>query len=189
MVDKWCPHIVNRARWTRIFLFGMVDDDLETTVPQKKRNCSERLCTAEVKVARPSKVAAKQLHRTRLRFLMTGRCAEASCKFDPGLRELKQAPDLKKTKLRLKFSQGCCLKSAACSFAHSWEDLRVTASVYKTAVLFLRTRFLQDRSVVQTRARSREVAMFIRHAFTVADFGTSSPAIPALGRSPSRGVS
>ena len=54
-----------------------------------------------------------------------------------GAGELKHAPDLKKTKLCFEFLEGCCLRSAACPFAHSCEDLCVTASVCKAQPCFL----------------------------------------------------
>ena len=75
----------------------------------ERNNGSARLCTAEMKVSRLNKVAAERLLTTILCFFfMTGRCGQANCKYAHGLRELKHAADLKKTKLCFEFSEGCC---------------------------------------------------------------------------------
>ena len=111
----------------------MVDcGGLASKLLRVKRNGTARLCTAEMKMSRPNKVAAEQLLKTKFCFFMTGRCSQADCKYAHGFRELKHALDLKKTKLCFEFLQGCCRRGAECPFAHSYEDLRVTASVYKT---------------------------------------------------------
>ena len=56
-----------------------------------------------------------------------------------GPRELKHAPDLKKTNL---FSEllDAAQRGSACPSAHSFEDLRVTASVYKTQLCYFSER-------------------------------------------------
>jgi hypothetical protein len=42
-------------------------------------------------------------------------------------------PNLRKTKLCLRFSQGCCAAGADCKFAHSDQELRATVDFYKTS--------------------------------------------------------
>lgn len=43
-------------------------------------------------------------------------------------------PNLRKTKLCLRFSQGCCAAGADCKFAHSDQELRATVDFYQTSL-------------------------------------------------------
>ena len=98
-----------------------------------KRNPSNTTCVAKDSVANPDNVVTMQLYKTRIcSFYDAGRCGLANCKFAHGACQLKNAPNLKKTKLCFDFLRGCCPKGDSCSFAHCNEDLRVTEGVYKT---------------------------------------------------------
>lgn len=114
---------------------GMDGNDTSASklLSREKRNPSDSSLAAKEKVANPDNAATMQLFKTKMcSFHMAGRCGLANCKFAHGPRELKHAPNLKKTKLCFDFLQGCCSRGDACSFAHCNEDLRVTAGVYKT---------------------------------------------------------
>ena len=112
-----------------------------------KRNPSDTTCVAKDSVANPDNVVTMQLYKTRIcSFYDAGRCGLANCKFAHGACQLKNAPNLKKTKLCFDFLRGCCPKGDSCSFAHCNEDLRVTEGVYKTQLChFFPKWILQER--------------------------------------------
>ena len=152
----------------------MVDNYGRTSKPLRlKRNCSDPMSTAALKVARPNKAAAQRLLKKKL-----CRCGHANCKYAHGPRELKHAPDLKKPGCALNSWTDAAQKGAACPFAHSCEGLRVTASVHKTQLCHFFGRGSYRKGLgADTRTVSGSCDVH----------SPSSPSIPSLGRSPSRG--
>jgi len=65
-------------------------------------------------------------------FFERGKCSSDTCKYAHSADELKQAPNLQKTKLCKAFLQGKCKEAENCVFAHGEADLRVTQGIYKT---------------------------------------------------------
>jgi len=68
-----------------------------------------------------------QLAKTTMcKFHARNRCREGrNCQFAHNVDELCRAPDLTKTSLCKAWKMGCCpMESAACSFAHGYEDLQ-----------------------------------------------------------------
>mmetsp|Transcript_87416 Transcript_87416/g.270644 ORF Transcript_87416/g.270644 Transcript_87416/m.270644 type:complete len:260 (+) Transcript_87416:99-878(+) len=92
---------------------------------------------------RTQTVLSKQMQKTRLcDFHKEGRCKYGSaCAFAHSQEELKDMPDLRKTRICRSFTQGKC-SSTNCKFAHGNEELRTT-DFYKEAKL------LQEESAAQ----------------------------------------
>ena len=100
-----------------------------------KLNPSATTSVAKDSVANPDHAVTMQLFKTKMcSFFEAGRCGLANCKFAHGACELKDMPDLKKTKLCCNFLRGRCSTDGSCSFAHFIEDLRFTDGVYKTHI-------------------------------------------------------
>uniref|UniRef100_A0A7S1L2U9 C3H1-type domain-containing protein n=1 Tax=Alexandrium catenella TaxID=2925 RepID=A0A7S1L2U9_ALECA len=78
---------------------------------------------------------SKQMLKTKLcDFHKDGRCKYGSaCAFAHNEEELKNMPDLRKTRICRAFSQGKC-HDTDCKFAHGNEELRTTDLCYKTAL-------------------------------------------------------
>lgn len=67
---------------------------------------------------------------------LSGRCSRAAnCSFAHSMEELREPPDLYKTRLCVNFmSTGGCQKMSNCRFAHGEEELRWTPEFYKTSL-------------------------------------------------------
>eukprot|EP00418_Pyrodinium_bahamense_P021995 CAMPEP_0179132166 /NCGR_PEP_ID=MMETSP0796-20121207/62807_1 /TAXON_ID=73915 /ORGANISM="Pyrodinium bahamense, Strain pbaha01" /LENGTH=290 /DNA_ID=CAMNT_0020831103 /DNA_START=125 /DNA_END=998 /DNA_ORIENTATION=+ len=83
---------------------------------------------------RARSVLSKQMQKTKLcDFHKEGRCKYGSaCAFAHSAEELKEMPDLRKTRICRAFSRGDC-SDANCKFAHGAQELRTTDLCYKTA--------------------------------------------------------
>jgi len=84
---------------------------------------------------RARSVLSKQMQKTKLcDFHKEGRCKYGSaCAFAHSAEELKEMPDLRKTRICRAFSRGDC-SDANCKFAHGAQELRTTDLCYKTAL-------------------------------------------------------
>lgn len=79
-------------------------------------------------------------------FFERGKCASQTCRYAHSPDELRQQPNLQKTKLCKVFAEeGSCSNGANCVFAHGEVELRVTDGIYKTQMchFFLRGRCLK----------------------------------------------
>eukprot|EP01068_Selenidium_serpulae_P003969 Selendium_serpulae@DN3362_c0_g1_i1.p1 len=66
-----------------------------------------------------------QCFKTKLcSFNMIGQCTRQNCSFAHCATEVREAPDLTKTKVCNNWKQGNCVQGEACRFAHGNEDLR-----------------------------------------------------------------
>jgi len=66
-------------------------------------------------------------------FYQSGKCASLDCRYAHSKAELRQQPNLEKTKLCKQFVQeGFCSTGEKCFFAHGEHELRVTEGIYKT---------------------------------------------------------
>lgn len=66
-------------------------------------------------------------------FFERGKCASQNCRYAHSSSELRNQPNLQKTKLCKAFAQdGVCPRFENCVFAHGEAELRVTEGIYKT---------------------------------------------------------
>lgn len=80
------------------------------------------------------------IQKTRLCAYLTksGICKKTNCLFAHSSAELRERPDLTRTKLCLSFSAtGVCQEGESCRFAHGSHELRHTKEFYKTALCSL----------------------------------------------------
>ena len=77
-------------------------------------------------------VVGQQLHRTKLcsKFFSVGICRD-SCTYAHSSKDLRDAPDMRFTKLCRSWKLGKC-DSASCRYAHGADQLRSTKELYKT---------------------------------------------------------
>ena len=130
----------------------------------ERNNGSARLCTAEMKVSRLNKVAAEWLLTTILCFFfMSGRCGQANCKYAHGPRELKHAPDLKKTKLCFEFSEECCQEVPRVPLLIGMKICAPPQAFSRLGHATSSNEFLQEKSALQTHAWCRGVVMLTHH--------------------------
>ncbi|CEL92738.1 unnamed protein product [Vitrella brassicaformis CCMP3155] len=67
-------------------------------------------------------------------FQPQGKCKKGDkCKYAHSTDELRPMPDLRKTKMCVRFMEGGC-NDQFCNFAHSAEELRATPDLFKTAI-------------------------------------------------------
>ena len=149
----------------------------------ERNDGSARLCTAEMKVSRPDRVAAERLLTTILCFFfMSGRCGQANCKYAHGPRELKHAADLKKTKLCFEFSEGCCQEVPRV-------PLLIGMKICVSPPAFTRlSRATSSNEVLARMVCGADTAhgvggvtMLTHHPLWSREVGASSPSIPPLG--------
>jgi len=75
----------------------------------------------------------EQFHKTKMcKFFLDGTCARgATCSYAHSSTNLKESPDLAKTRLCQNFMNKKCF-DPECPFAHGRHELRYTTGVYKT---------------------------------------------------------
>lgn len=83
--------------------------------------------------ARDNAVTARLTKTKMCHFFERGKCASENCRYAHAPSELRQQPNLEKTKLCKSFVQnGYCNDGENCGFAHGETELRVTDGIYKT---------------------------------------------------------
>uniref|UniRef100_A0A7S4QXH8 C3H1-type domain-containing protein n=2 Tax=Alexandrium monilatum TaxID=311494 RepID=A0A7S4QXH8_9DINO len=93
---------------------------------------------AEAQKDRPSRpqenAVTARLKKTKMcYFFERGKCASQNCRYAHSAAELRNQPNLQKTKLCKVFAQdGLCMHGENCVFAHGEAELRVTEGIYKT---------------------------------------------------------
>jgi len=89
----------------------------------------------EEKTTRPqdNAVTARLMKTKMCYFFERGKCSSQNCRYAHSAEELRNQPNLHKTKLcKVWAVHGCCANSENCVFAHGEEELRVTDGIYKT---------------------------------------------------------
>jgi len=87
------------------------------------------------KTARPqdNAVTARLMKTKMCYFFERGKCSSQNCRYAHSAEELRNQPNLQKTKLcKVWALHGCCANTENCVFAHGEEELRVTDGIYKT---------------------------------------------------------
>lgn len=87
------------------------------------------------KTTRPqdNAVTARLMKTKMCYFFERGKCSSQNCRYAHSAEELRNQPNLQKTKLcKVWALQGYCNNSENCVFAHGEEELRVTDGIYKT---------------------------------------------------------
>lgn len=100
------------------------DPDANLTEAQKASNAAK---------ARDNAVTARLTKTKMCHFFERGKCASGDCRYAHSQAELRQQPNLEKTKLCKTYAQhGYCNDGENCGFAHGETELRVTEGIYKT---------------------------------------------------------
>jgi hypothetical protein len=102
------------------------DIELESSMPTDMQSIDARPNT-------PSNLVNSEIEKTAMcTFHPQGRCAKGSnCPYAHDISELREAPDLRKTSLCVKWQKGKCKHRYAahkCRFAHGEEDLRPSSN-------------------------------------------------------------
>lgn len=78
-------------------------------------------------------VTARLMKTKMCYFFERGKCSSQNCRYAHSAEELRNQPNLQKTKLcKVWALHGYCANSENCVFAHGEEELRVTDGIYKT---------------------------------------------------------
>lgn len=135
MVYSVLPHQRGRRKRRKEPAAGIVG-----TEPSEEQEGSENAVEAAtadkgLPKARDNAVTARLTKTKMCHFFERGKCASENCRYAHSQSELRQPPNLEKTKLCRSFVQnGYCNDGENCGFAHGETELRVTEGIYKTQI-------------------------------------------------------
>lgn len=93
----------------------------------------EKAAAAAAARARDNAVTARLTKTKMCHFFERGKCASSDCRYAHSPTELRQQPNLEKTKLcKTWVQEGYCNDGENCGFAHGDAELKVTEGIYKT---------------------------------------------------------